>query len=565
MRTYATRPKETPPAAHKAQQSFKTSQPGTAISSPVTGQAGSVSLPPVFGKSAGVLKVQQLKGNRAVSQMLAVQQTAEVQGVREPSDEEIHSAAAEGIRTPATTLPFLDRIQASFGRHSIGHVKAHVGAEAAKASRAMNALAFASGDHVVFDGTPDLRTAAHEAAHVVQQQGGVQLEGGIGREGDSYERHADAAADAVVAGRSAEGLLGLFEFTYAVGGPATSVTEGEFPRVSQSKGNKCDRSEALSKSRDSVDMAHPSSSSTIQMLAMQDSIKYSDAQAQEVKNRRIKMSDFDAANNWATIAYKQKNGEEAMVSERNNNKVHAEKVCLSKIQDFLDVLWVFSEREPCEKCEEALDTYFGRKDVKAFFLVEYRRDHEQAKIDLARELGKYGMTNKSYPKKSKAKTSHEECKDNEMEKARFCSSFTKEQFLEYKKNKEDLGFDDWRELAEDALKQVYLWGEFEIFVGEKATLLKSSYDNGFTVTDFVELIGEKVDGKSEPAEFEKDKKKLDFSDWKNMALKALDMMKLSKRFNKLDQSKQDNSLKECYDWGYTVNDFVTAMRFEVDE
>jgi len=151
--------------------------------------------------------IQQLRGNRAVGQMLAVQRDAEARGLREPSDEEIHSAAAEGIRTPATTLPYLDRIQASFGHHSIGHVKAHVGPEAAKASRAMNALAFASGDHVVFGGTPDLRTAAHEAAHVIQQQAGVQLACGIGREGDAYERHADAVANAVVAGLPSEKLL----------------------------------------------------------------------------------------------------------------------------------------------------------------------------------------------------------------------------------------------------------------------------------------------------------------------------------------------------------------------
>jgi uncharacterized protein GlcG (DUF336 family) len=49
----------------------------------------------------------------------------------------------------------------------------------------------------------DLHTAAHEAAHVVQQRGGVQLRGGVGISGDVYERHADE----VVAGGSAESLL----------------------------------------------------------------------------------------------------------------------------------------------------------------------------------------------------------------------------------------------------------------------------------------------------------------------------------------------------------------------
>lgn len=197
---------EPTPTARMTQQPDQTPQAYVNSPSPMLWAYGA-RVPPVLGSAAGVLMIQQLKGNRAVSQMLAAQKSVEVQGLREPSNEEIHSAAAEGIRTPATTLPFLDRIQASFGRHSIGHVKAHVGPEAAQASRAMNALAFASSDHVVFGGTPDLRTTAHEAAHVVQQQAGVQLVGGIGREGDAYERHADAIADAVVAGQSTEGLL----------------------------------------------------------------------------------------------------------------------------------------------------------------------------------------------------------------------------------------------------------------------------------------------------------------------------------------------------------------------
>ncbi len=71
----------------------------------------------------------------------------------------------------------------------------------------MGADAYATGDHVVLGRGTDLHTVAHEAAHVVQQRGGVQLKGGIGAAGDVYERHADSVADAVVGGRSAEALL----------------------------------------------------------------------------------------------------------------------------------------------------------------------------------------------------------------------------------------------------------------------------------------------------------------------------------------------------------------------
>ncbi|HTE55742.1 MAG TPA: hypothetical protein VK698_33035, partial [Kofleriaceae bacterium] len=67
--------------------------------------------------------------------------------------------------------------------------------------------AYAIGDRVAFARSPDLHTAAHEAAHVIQQRGGVQLADGVGRSGDMYERHADAVADRVVRGESAEALL----------------------------------------------------------------------------------------------------------------------------------------------------------------------------------------------------------------------------------------------------------------------------------------------------------------------------------------------------------------------
>ena len=64
-----------------------------------------------------------------------------------------------------------------------------------------------TGDRVGFKDEPDLRLAAHEAAHVVQQRRGVQLKGDVGRPGDPYERQADRAAEAVVAGKPAEGIL----------------------------------------------------------------------------------------------------------------------------------------------------------------------------------------------------------------------------------------------------------------------------------------------------------------------------------------------------------------------
>jgi len=120
---------------------------------------------------------------------------------------DVHAAAAQGISGPAGQLPHLEQIQRSFGKHDVSHIQAHVGGAAAAGAQAMGAEAFATGDHVAFAGAPSLHIAAHEAAHVVQQRAGVQLAGGVGTVGDTYEQHADAVADKVVRGESAEALL----------------------------------------------------------------------------------------------------------------------------------------------------------------------------------------------------------------------------------------------------------------------------------------------------------------------------------------------------------------------
>jgi hypothetical protein len=123
---------------------------------------------------------------------------------------EVHHAAERGIGGAGGALPHLAAIQRSFGKHDVSHVEAHTDSAAAEGSRAMGAEAFAVGQHVAFAGAPSLHAAAHEAAHVVQQRGGVQLLGGVGEAGDVYEQHADAVADLVVAGQSAESQLDQF-------------------------------------------------------------------------------------------------------------------------------------------------------------------------------------------------------------------------------------------------------------------------------------------------------------------------------------------------------------------
>jgi hypothetical protein len=119
----------------------------------------------------------------------------------------VYAAARRGTSGSGGALPHRDRIQQLFGRHDVSGIRAHVGGAAAEAAHRIGAEAYAVGNDVAFRASPDLHTAAHEAAHVVQQRAGVHLAGGIGAAGDPFEQHADAVADAVVAGRSAEPLL----------------------------------------------------------------------------------------------------------------------------------------------------------------------------------------------------------------------------------------------------------------------------------------------------------------------------------------------------------------------
>ncbi len=119
----------------------------------------------------------------------------------------VHEHAVTGVSGAGSELPHFPAVQASFGHHDVSGIKAHVGGEAAQACEAMGASAYASGSNAAFANAPDLHTAAHEAAHVVQQRAGVQLTDGVGQAGDHYERHADAVADCVVRGESAESLL----------------------------------------------------------------------------------------------------------------------------------------------------------------------------------------------------------------------------------------------------------------------------------------------------------------------------------------------------------------------
>ena len=136
----------------------------------------------------------------------------------ESSDAWIGAALGTSLSAPQQEFPHKERIEASFGRAVPG--TAHVGAS--ETCNDLGAEAYAGGGAAVFrDESPSLHTAAHEAAHLVQQRGGIQLKGAFGQSGDEYERHADNVADLVAAGRSSAHLLAPF----AIGGGGSGAVQ----------------------------------------------------------------------------------------------------------------------------------------------------------------------------------------------------------------------------------------------------------------------------------------------------------------------------------------------------
>lgn len=142
-----------------------------------------------------------------------------------------HSIAAQGMSGSGGALPYQDKIQAAFGRFDVGGISAHTDGHAASATEGLGAKGYAHNGAVALAPGADLHTVAHEAAHVFQQRGGVQLKGGVGQSGDVHEAHADAVADAVVGGRSAEPLLA----SYGQSGASETVQGGALQRKATDK------------------------------------------------------------------------------------------------------------------------------------------------------------------------------------------------------------------------------------------------------------------------------------------------------------------------------------------
>lgn len=150
---------------------------------------------------------QRSYGNRIVGRSAQVQALARGGLARTPR--EVRSEAEAGVRGQGGPLPHLDKLGPLFGGHDLRGVEAFTDGGAREACRTIGAEAYATGEKVAFaQGSPDLRTAAHEAAHVVQQRAGLELDEGVGAASDVHEVQAERVAEAVTGGRSAAVLLG---------------------------------------------------------------------------------------------------------------------------------------------------------------------------------------------------------------------------------------------------------------------------------------------------------------------------------------------------------------------
>ena len=180
-------------------------------------------------------RMEMLSSNKLSSNNDIIQAKGELDG------KDIHNASKRGSHGIGGKLPFQDQIQSSFGQFDISGITAHMGGRAKESCNKMGANAYASGNDVVFGASPNLHTAAHEAAHILQQKAGVSLNGGIGQSGDRYERHADAVADRVVQGRNAEDLLNKYAIPNKTGNEAQlQIQMDEIEGASTERGNSID-------------------------------------------------------------------------------------------------------------------------------------------------------------------------------------------------------------------------------------------------------------------------------------------------------------------------------------
>lgn len=122
---------------------------------------------------------------------------ARPQAIRHPADAERLVAGSPGESLPPEVQSALEE---SFGV-SLQTVRVHQDATAQETARALSARAFTHGTHIFLgpgEQASDLKLMAHEAAHVVQQQGAPAIQRLGTHQSDKFESEAERASHAAV-------------------------------------------------------------------------------------------------------------------------------------------------------------------------------------------------------------------------------------------------------------------------------------------------------------------------------------------------------------------------------
>jgi hypothetical protein len=155
------------------------------------------------------MRMARRQGERAGVDGGGCPTSQEKRGAQESTvPESVHDILnSPGQPLDAATRSFMEP---RFGRDFSG-VRVHTDSRAAESASAMEANAFTSNGNIVFGVNQyaphtesGRRLLSHELTHVAQQEQAVPLKGGAG---DAYEAQADAAADLIMSGKNASGLL----------------------------------------------------------------------------------------------------------------------------------------------------------------------------------------------------------------------------------------------------------------------------------------------------------------------------------------------------------------------
>ena len=146
-----------------------------------------------------------------VERAAAVGQSAELLGVAADETagvdaDALNAAARAGLSSEAQALPHREAVQAAFGRHDVGDLRAHLDPRAAAAAEVMGAEAFTAGEDVAFAEQPDVADAAQEAARSLWQQAGPEVRDGLAQAGGE-QALMEAIGERVAEGREVEALV----------------------------------------------------------------------------------------------------------------------------------------------------------------------------------------------------------------------------------------------------------------------------------------------------------------------------------------------------------------------